>query len=153
MTIYRCLCVCPCQLNPCHCIRHLPPDHLCLYLHLRLSLRLPPAACTHPDHPTQPCCPPCCCQPCCLTLLVLTPPPTHPTPYSPHLPLYRDGMQVSDLAAAGGGDIPEDLLPALYTACGLRWTSKARFLLLITDAPCHGRDCNSDPHDAYPRVG
>jgi myosin protein heavy chain len=61
-------------------------------------------------------------------------------------------MQVSRLVAKGGGDIPEDVLPALDAAAKLSWAARARFALLITDAPCHGRDCNDCPDDKYPSV-
>lgn len=61
-------------------------------------------------------------------------------------------MQVQTLRAEGGGDTPEDILPALDKAASLDWSSKARFLLLIADAPCHGRDCNDEPDDKYPQV-
>ena len=49
--------------------------------------------------------------------------------------------------AEGGGDRPEDVLGALDSAAGLTWQSKIRLLLLITDAPGHGRDLNDDPSD------
>jgi uncharacterized protein YegL len=59
-------------------------------------------------------------------------------------------VQVQGLTAAGGGDGPEDLLPALHAAASLSWKSRARFLVLITDAPAHGQDCNDDPDDQFP---
>lgn len=61
-------------------------------------------------------------------------------------------MQVSRLVAKGGGDLPEDVLPALDAAAKLSWAARARFALLITDAPCHGRDYNDCPDDKYPNV-
>jgi hypothetical protein len=61
--------------------------------------------------------------------------------------------QVSSLQATGGGDLPEDILPALHAAATqLSWASRARFALLIADAPCHGRDCHYGFHDSYPDV-
>lgn len=39
---------------------------------------------------------------------------------------------------------------ALVAASTLGWSSKVRYLLLLADAPAHGRDCNDDPHDTHP---
>ncbi|GMH42204.1 hypothetical protein BSKO_10123 [Bryopsis sp. KO-2023] len=56
------------------------------------------------------------------------------------------------LTAQGGADGPEDVLGALRTAANLGdWEGRVKFVILITDAPGHGRDCNIDPHDRYPR--
>jgi Mg-chelatase subunit ChlD len=41
-------------------------------------------------------------------------------------------------------------MAALQEAAGLTWSSKARVLLLIADAPAHGRDCNDDKEDRHP---
>ena len=41
-------------------------------------------------------------------------------------------------------------MAALAAASRLDWKAKAKFLILITDAPAHGRDCNDDPKDKYP---
>lgn len=63
-------------------------------------------------------------------------------------------VQVQALVAQRGGDLAEDILPALHTAAGLDWQAKARFLLLMTDAPCHGSDCHNlaSGQDSYPQV-
>ena len=59
--------------------------------------------------------------------------------------------QLAGVRAFGGGDGPEDVLGALdRAATQLSWASKARFIVLIADAPAHGRECNDDPGDAYP---
>jgi len=53
--------------------------------------------------------------------------------------------------AEGGGDGPEAVLGALHRAADLDgWDSKLRFVVLIADAPSHGRDCTDDPTDRYP---
>jgi uncharacterized protein YegL len=58
---------------------------------------------------------------------------------------------VRTLTASGGADGPEDVLPALHAAAtGLDWRAKVRFLVLIADAPAHGRDYNNEPDDQYP---
>lgn len=49
----------------------------------------------------------------------------------------------------GGGDGPEDVLGALDRASRLDWRAKARFIVLIADAPAHGGDCNDDPTDRF----
>jgi len=59
--------------------------------------------------------------------------------------------QMHGLVATGGGDGPEDIPAALQAVAQLDWRSKARFAVLITDAPAHGADCNDDPHDSFPR--
>ncbi len=59
-------------------------------------------------------------------------------------------VQVRSLSAHGGGDEPEDVLAALQKASVLAWRAKARFLVLITDPPAHGADCNNGAGDKYP---
>ena len=60
-------------------------------------------------------------------------------------------LQVRSLSAGGGADGPEDVLPALTAAATLLdWQAKVRFLVLVTDAPAHGRDCNDKTDDQYP---
>lgn len=51
--------------------------------------------------------------------------------------------------ATGGGDGPEDIFGALNRATDLDWQSATRFLYLIADAPCHGRQYH-DIADDYP---
>jgi hypothetical protein len=50
----------------------------------------------------------------------------------------------------GGEDGPEDVVAALDRASRLDWRSRARFIVLVADAPAHGRECNDDPADRYP---
>jgi uncharacterized protein YegL len=57
--------------------------------------------------------------------------------------------QLGSITAFGGDDGPEDVLGALHQACQLDWQAKARFAVLITDAPAHGSECNDDPDDSY----
>lgn len=64
--------------------------------------------------------------------------------------LVSCGVQVKALTAQGGGDEAEDIMAALQAASRLSWTSKARFLVLIADAPAHSRDCNDLPTDRFP---
>lgn len=45
---------------------------------------------------------------------------------------------VDRLQARGGGDMAEDVLGALQAASALEWKSKARFAVLVCDAPGHG---------------
>jgi uncharacterized protein YegL len=57
---------------------------------------------------------------------------------------------VQSLQARGGGDGPEDLLGALNVAgTQLKWESSIKYLVVVTDAPAHGQDCNDDPNDRH----
>ncbi|CAF3998377.1 unnamed protein product, partial [Rotaria sp. Silwood1] len=58
---------------------------------------------------------------------------------------------LNKLQAKGGGDCPEDVLGALDQCLSIpNWSgSNARFIVLITDAPGHGRDLNDDENDQY----
>ena len=59
--------------------------------------------------------------------------------------------EVQHIAAVGGGDIPEDMAGGLHRACLLSWKARTRSLILIADAPCHGREFHSfeeDPRNA-----
>jgi uncharacterized protein YegL len=46
--------------------------------------------------------------------------------------------KIESLKAQGGDDLPENVLGALNTAASLKWSSKARFLIFMGDAPPHG---------------
>lgn len=56
---------------------------------------------------------------------------------------------ISKLSASGGGDTPQDLLGGLELAVKQSWNSRAKFAIIITDAPCHGRKYH-DTDDSYP---
>ena len=51
--------------------------------------------------------------------------------------------------ARGGGDIPEDVLGGLHESCLLSWKSKARYIVLVCDAPAHGLHKNLSLKDDY----
>lgn len=57
---------------------------------------------------------------------------------------------LSRVQAYGGGDLADDALGGLNHAVGnLEWKAKARFVVLMTDAPAHGyADGQSDDHPA-----
>jgi len=55
---------------------------------------------------------------------------------------------IQSLQAQGGGDIPEDVIGALQEAAKLKWSSKAKFMFLITDAPAHGPEFHDLPQTA-----
>jgi Mg-chelatase subunit ChlD len=62
--------------------------------------------------------------------------------------------QVDDLQAIGGGDLCEDSPQALLRAVEWGdWAGHARFLLLITDAPCHGSSYHNNIQDDDPQTG
>jgi len=51
--------------------------------------------------------------------------------------------KVNAQSASGGGDGPEDICGCFRQAFRLDWQAKARFLILILDAPCHGSEFHS----------
>ena len=46
--------------------------------------------------------------------------------------------QIEDIYAIGGGDLPEDVSFAFKAALNKTWTSNAKFIVFVTDAPSHG---------------
>ncbi len=57
---------------------------------------------------------------------------------------------VAQQIACGGGDGPEDICGGLHKASQLNWTSKAKYIFIIADCPCHGSNyhnlTDSFPH-------
>jgi Mg-chelatase subunit ChlD len=58
---------------------------------------------------------------------------------------FRSELQ--HVTAVGGGDIPEDMAGGLFKALTLSWKARTRSLILIADAPCHGREFHSFEED------
>jgi len=56
---------------------------------------------------------------------------------------------ISKTEASGGGDTPEDIAGAFKNALAMKWESKARYAVLVSDAPCHGKKYHS-VDDSYP---
>ncbi len=54
--------------------------------------------------------------------------------------------------AFGGNDGAEDVLGGLLAATELKWSSKARFLILIADSPGHGVELHGGFDDRYLRI-
>lgn len=51
-----------------------------------------------------------------------------------------------------GRDIPEDIAGAFFVALNQAWSSKCRYAVLITDAPCHGIKYHEEEKiDRYPQ--
>jgi hypothetical protein len=50
----------------------------------------------------------------------------------------------------GGDDIPEDIAGAFNLALKQSWKSTAKYAILITDAPCHGKEKYHYVYDSYP---
>ena len=48
-----------------------------------------------------------------------------------------------------GGFIPEELTGALLAASHLDWTGQHKFAVVITDAPCHGKEYSRCVHDVF----
>jgi len=63
-----------------------------------------------------------------------------------------DGFKnkLSIIEAAGGGDTPEDLIGGLNESLNLKWSGDHRFLILISDAPCHGKEFHKLKDDRHP---
>lgn len=56
---------------------------------------------------------------------------------------------INKTSASGGGDEPEDLAGGLDLALKQDWKSKAKYAIIVSDAPCHGRQFHSCMDD-YP---
>ena len=54
-------------------------------------------------------------------------------------------LSIKKFECYGGGDQPEDIAGALNKALKMDWKSKAKYVVLVCDAPCHG----SKYHDIY----
>ena len=55
---------------------------------------------------------------------------------------------IAHVTAVGGGDIPEDMAGGLWQASQLSWRARTRSLIVIADAPCHGREYHNFDEDA-----
>ena len=56
---------------------------------------------------------------------------------------------ISNIDAYGGGDEPEDIAGAFKLALDMNWQSKARYAVLVCDAPCHGSQYHNVVYDKY----
>ena len=54
---------------------------------------------------------------------------------------------ISKLTAFGGGDGPEDIPGGLKAAIEMEWTANAKCIVLVADAPCHGREYHDSSDD------
>jgi len=53
--------------------------------------------------------------------------------------------------ATGGADFPEDVAGGLHAALGLSWAAETRSVVLVADAPCHGKKyATNHHHDDFP---
>lgn len=60
-------------------------------------------------------------------------------------------QRINDVNADGGDDVPEDVAGGFTMALKKNWVSKARYAILVADAPCHGRQYHeSEMEDNYP---
>ena len=60
--------------------------------------------------------------------------------------------KIKEIEVSGGGDEPEDIRGAIKNALKLKWRSTNKFVVLIADAPTHGRRYYDGAHgrDDYP---
>ena len=54
-------------------------------------------------------------------------------------------LKIKKFECFGGGDQPEDIAGALNEALKMNWKSNAKYVVLVCDAPCHGKKY----HDIY----
>ena len=58
---------------------------------------------------------------------------------------------ISDCQATGGGDTCEDVAGALEKGLNKNWNSKARYAILVCDAPAHGKKYHNNQDDSFPQ--
>ena len=58
---------------------------------------------------------------------------------------------ISDCQATGGGDTCEDVAGALEKGLNKNWNSKARYAILVCDAPAHGKKYHNNQSDSFPQ--
>ena len=58
---------------------------------------------------------------------------------------------ISDCQATGGGDTCEDVAGALERGIKKSWNSKARYVILVCDAPAHGNQYHYGESDDFPK--
>ena len=58
---------------------------------------------------------------------------------------------ISECQASGGGDTCEDVAGAFEKGIKKNWNSKARYAILVCDAPAHGRKYNNNQSDSFPQ--
>ena len=56
---------------------------------------------------------------------------------------------IKNLDCTGGGDLPEDIVGALETALNMKWESRAKYAILVCDAPCHGKKYHNISYDRF----
>jgi len=54
-----------------------------------------------------------------------------------------------DQSLGHGGQIPEELTGAMLAASYLPWTAQEKLVVIVTDAPCHGKEYSSVVHDPF----
>ena len=58
---------------------------------------------------------------------------------------------ISDCQATGGGDTCEDVAGALERGLNKNWNSKARYAILVCDAPAHGKKYYNNQDNSFPQ--
>ncbi|XP_064633661.1 uncharacterized protein LOC135491619 [Lineus longissimus] len=77
---------------------------------------------------------------------------TQEQPFTEHIDSVT--ALVSKMSPSGGGDTPEDKIRALKSALNYSWEHRAKFLVLIADAPGHGTWCTGGKFgDSHPDKG
>merc|ERR1712137_278702 len=73
--------------------------------------------------------------------------------FTADLPSFTQLLNGGQFVGQGGDDLPEDVLGGLDEACRLTWSSRARFVVWVGDAPAHGMHEGklNDNHSRHPR--
>ena len=58
-------------------------------------------------------------------------------------------LSIKKFECFGGGDQPEDIAGALNEALKLDWKSNAKYVVLVCDAPCHGKKYHDIDMDTF----
>ena len=58
-------------------------------------------------------------------------------------------LSIKKFECYGGGDQPEDIAGALNEALKLNWKSNAKYVVLVCDAPCHGKKYHDIDNDTF----
>jgi len=62
---------------------------------------------------------------------------------------FLNGLKQCESMGKGGGDACEDVAGAFERAANWHWKGKARFMVLVTDNPCHGSQFHTFGEDQF----
>ncbi|CAK9038407.1 Alpha-protein kinase vwkA (von Willebrand factor A alpha-kinase) (vWF kinase) [Durusdinium trenchii] len=62
---------------------------------------------------------------------------------------HDESLPIESFDLGHGGKIPEELTGGLLAASHLEWTAEEKLAIVITDAPCHGKEYSTADHDPF----